>query len=31
MRTLTTKQTLIPATARFDIAHANQRLWAHYN
>ena len=29
MRTSTTKQTLIPATARFDIVHANQRLWAH--
>ena len=24
--TLTAKQTLIPATARFDITHANQRL-----
>jgi hypothetical protein len=31
MRTLATKQTLIPATARFDIVHANQRLWAHRN
>ena len=31
MRTSTTKQTLIPATARFDIVHANQRLWAHRN
>ena len=31
MRTLTTKQALIPATARFDIVHANQRLWAHYS
>jgi hypothetical protein len=29
--TSTTKQTLIPATARFDIVHANQRLWAHYS
>jgi hypothetical protein len=31
MRTLATKYTLIPATARFDIVHANQRLWAHRN
>jgi len=31
VRTSTTKQTLIPATARFDIVHANQRLWAHRN
>ena len=31
MRTSTTKQTLIPATARFDIVHTNQRLWAHRN
>ena len=29
VRTSTTKQTLIPATACFDIVHANQRLWAH--
>jgi hypothetical protein len=31
VRTSTTKQTLIPTTARFDIVHANQRLWAHRN
>ena len=31
MRTSTTKQTLIPATARFNIVHTNQRLWAHRN
>ena len=31
VRTSTTKQTLIPATACFDIVHANQRLWAHRN
>ena len=31
MCTSTTKQTLIPATARLDIVHANERLWAHYN
>lgn len=31
VRTSTTKQTLIPTTARFDIMHANQRLWAHRN
>jgi hypothetical protein len=29
VRALAAKQTLIPATARFDITHANQRLWAH--
>ena len=29
VRTLTTKETLIPAAACFDIKHANQRLWAH--
>ena len=31
VRTLTAQQTLIPTTARFDIMHANQRLWAHRN
>jgi hypothetical protein len=31
VRTSTTKQTLVPAAARFDIVHANQRLWAHRN
>ena len=31
MVTLTTKETLIPATARFNIAHANQGLWTHTN
>jgi hypothetical protein len=31
MRTSTAEQTLIPAAARFDIVHANQRLWAHRN
>jgi hypothetical protein len=29
--TLTTKETLIPAAACFDIMHTNQRLWAHRN
>ena len=31
MRTSTTKETLIPAAAGFDIMHANQWLWAHGN
>src|SRR2546427_624945 len=31
MRTLTAKETLIPATARFNIAHANKGLWTHTN
>jgi hypothetical protein len=31
MCALTTKQTLIPATARFDITHANEWLWVHTN
>jgi hypothetical protein len=31
VRALTAEQTLIPATACFDIVHANQRLWAHRN
>jgi hypothetical protein len=31
VRTFTAKQTLIPATAFFDIAHADQRLWTHSN
>ena len=31
IRTSTIKLTLVPATARFDIVHANQRLWAHRN
>jgi hypothetical protein len=30
MRTSTIKETLIPATARLDIVHANQRLWAYW-
>lgn len=29
--TLAAKETLIPATARLDIAHANQGLWTHPN
>ena len=29
MRTLTAKQTLIPATACFDVMHTNERLWTH--
>jgi hypothetical protein len=29
MRTLTAKETLIPATARFDVTHANEWLWTH--
>jgi hypothetical protein len=29
VRTLTAQQTLIPATARFNVTHANQRLWMH--
>ncbi len=31
MRALTAEETLIPATARLDIAHANQGLWTHIN
>jgi hypothetical protein len=31
VRTLTAKETLIPAATRFDITHANQWLWAHWN
>ena len=31
MGTLTAKETLIPATTRFDIARANKRLWMHGN
>jgi|SRR6187397_51506 hypothetical protein len=31
MATLTVKETLIPPTARFNIAHANKGLWAHTN
>ena len=31
MRTLTAKETLIPATARLNIAHANKGLWTHTN
>jgi hypothetical protein len=31
MATLTAKETLIPATARLNIAHANKRLWTHMN
>ena len=31
MRTLTAEEMLIPATARFDIAHANKGLWIHTN
>jgi hypothetical protein len=31
VRTLTAKQPLIPATACFDVADANQWLWAHGN
>jgi hypothetical protein len=31
MPTLTTKETLIPAAARFNIAHANKGLWLHKN
>ena len=31
VRTLTAKQSLIPATACFDITDANQWLWAHWN
>jgi hypothetical protein len=29
MITLTTKEPLIPATARFNVAHANKWLWTH--
>src|SRR5260221_6577512 len=29
MRTLTAQETLIPATARLNIAHANEALWMH--
>jgi hypothetical protein len=29
MATLTTEQTLVPATAGFDIPNTNQGLWAH--
>ncbi len=29
MRTLAAKQTLIPATAHFDVMHTNERLWTH--
>ena len=29
MPALTTQQTLKPATARFDIVNANERLWVH--
>lgn len=29
MITLTAEQTLIPATARFNVCHANKRLWTH--
>jgi hypothetical protein len=31
MRALTTQETLIPATARLDITHANERLWMRTN
>jgi hypothetical protein len=31
MCALTTKKTLIPTAACFDIMHANQWLWAHGN
>src|SRR5439155_23893299 len=31
MRTLAAKETLIPATARLHIAHANKGLWTHTN
>jgi hypothetical protein len=31
MRALTTEETLIPATARFDVMYANKRLWMHIN
>ena len=31
MRTLAAEQTLIPATARLDVAHANERLEMHKN
>lgn len=31
MRTLTAKETLIPATTRFNITHANEGLWIHTN
>jgi hypothetical protein len=31
MCTLTAEETLIPATARFDVAHAHERLWMHKN
>lgn len=31
MVALTTKQALIPATARLDITHADQGLWTHTN
>jgi len=29
MRTLTAQETLIPATARFNVAHAKEGLWMH--
>lgn len=31
MRTLTAEETLIPTTARLNIAHANKELWTHTN
>ncbi len=31
MRTLAAQETLIPATARLNIAHTNQGLWNHAN
>jgi hypothetical protein len=31
MAALTAKEALIPATARLNIAHANERLWTHAN
>jgi hypothetical protein len=31
MATLTVKETLIPATARLNIAHGNKGLWTHTN
>ncbi len=31
VRTLTAEETLIPATARFDVARAHERLWMHKN
>lgn len=31
MAALTVKKTLVPATARLNIAHANKGLWTHTN